>query len=119
MQRVVISGQAGGDKGAVVDFNNRSRETNRTKEMAMWLSDDEQVEAIERREAEVVEEEQGKGGGGGGKKAGGKRKGGTGGGSGGGTKKEMSMDDMYHEGEYPSSDSETGVTSELGNLSRR
>ncbi|KAK5706763.1 putative DNA helicase ino80 [Elasticomyces elasticus] len=93
VQRVVISGQAGGDKGAVVDFNNRSRENNRTKEMAMWLADDDQVEAIERREAEVLEEENKTG-------AGGKRK--RKAGAGGGTKKggkEVSMDDMYHEGE--------------------
>ena len=82
VQRVVISGQAGGDK--VVDFNNRSRETNRTKEMAMWLADDDQVEAIERREAEVIEEEA---------KAGGKKKR-----KGGIKRKEVSMDEMYHEG---------------------
>ncbi|KAK5128581.1 hypothetical protein LTR08_004065 [Meristemomyces frigidus] len=85
VQRVVISGQAGGDK--VVDFNNRSRENNRTKEMAMWLADDEEADAIERREAELLEEEVKSGGG---KK---KRK------AGGGKKKEVSMDDMYHEGE--------------------
>ena len=86
VQRVVISGQAGGDR--VVDFNNRSRETNRTKEMAMWLADDDQAAAIERREAEVIEEEN---------KAGGKRK--RKAGAGAGKKKELSMDDMYHEGE--------------------
>jgi chromatin-remodeling ATPase INO80 len=84
VQRVVISGQAGGDK--VVDFNNRSRENNRTKEMAMWLADDDQAAAIERREAEVLEEEA---------KAGGKRKRKAAGGK----RKEVSMDDMYHEGE--------------------
>ena len=82
VQRVVISGQAGGDK--VVDFNNRSRETNRTKEMAMWLADDDEAAMIERREAEVIEEEA---------KSGGKRKR-----KGGGKKKEVSMDEMYHEG---------------------
>ena len=85
VQRVVISGQAGDDK--VVDFNNRSRETNRTKEMAMWLADDDQAAAIERREAEVIEEEAKTGGG---KR---KRKGAV------VKKKEISMDDMYHEGE--------------------
>jgi DNA helicase INO80 len=84
VQRVVISGQAGGDR--VVDFNNRSRETNRTKEMAMWLADDDQAAAIERREAEVIEEEA---------KSGGKKKR-----KAGGKKKEISMDDMYHEGEF-------------------
>lgn len=83
VQRVVISGQAGGEK--VVDFNNRSRETNRTKEMAMWLADDDQAAAIERREAEVIEEETRLGG----KR---KRKAGI-------KRKEVSMDEMYHEGE--------------------
>ncbi|KAF2768710.1 SNF2 family DNA-dependent ATPase domain-containing protein [Teratosphaeria nubilosa] len=85
VQRVVISGQAGGSQ--VVDFNNRSRENNRTKEMAMWLADDDQAAAIERREAEVLEEEA---------KSGGKRKRKAAGGT---KRKEVSMDDMYHEGE--------------------
>ena len=94
VQRVVISGQAGDDK--VVDFNNRSRENNRTKEMAMWLADDDQAAAIERREAEVLEEEARSGG----KSRKRKTAGGGGGGGGGGIKrKEISMDDMYHEGE--------------------
>ncbi|TKA28922.1 hypothetical protein B0A50_03333 [Salinomyces thailandicus] len=84
VQRVVISGQAGGDR--VVDFNNRSRETNRTKEMAMWLADDDEAAAIERRENELAEEEA---------KAGGKKKRKAAAGK----KKEVSMDDMYHEGE--------------------
>ncbi|KAK3676424.1 putative DNA helicase ino80 [Recurvomyces mirabilis] len=94
VQRVVISGQAGGDR--VVDFNNRSRENNRTKEMAMWLADDDQAALIERREAEVLAEEESKAGanaGGANKK---KRKTGP---TTGGKKKEVSMDDMYHEGE--------------------
>ncbi|WPH02045.1 Hypothetical protein R9X50_00490000 [Acrodontium crateriforme] len=85
VQRVVISGQAGG----TIDFNNRSKENNRTKEMAMWLADDDQAAAIERREAEIVEEEARAG------PKGKKRKAG----SALGKKKEMSMDDMYHEGE--------------------
>lgn len=84
VQRVVISGQAGGDR--IVDFNNRSsRENNRTKDIAMWLADDDQAAAIEQREAELAEQEA---------KEGGKRKRkapGT-------KKKEVSMDDMYHEG---------------------
>ncbi|KAI6826477.1 SNF2 family DNA-dependent ATPase domain-containing protein [Hortaea werneckii] len=84
VQRVVISGQAGG--GNVVDFNNRSRENNRTKEMAMWLADDDQAAAIERRENELAEEEA---------KAGGKKKRKAAAAK----KKEVSMDDMYHEGE--------------------
>jgi DNA helicase INO80 len=98
VQRVVISGQAG---GANIDFNNRSRENNRTKEMAMWLADDDQAAAIERREAEVLMEEakaaadaaNGLGGKAKKRKSGiapGARKGG----------KEVSMDDMYHEGEF-------------------
>jgi len=86
VQRVVITGRAGGDN--VVDFNNRSRENNRTKEMAMWLADDDQAAAIERREAEVLEEEA---------KSGGKRKRKAAAGK----KKEVSMDEMYHEGKLP------------------
>ena len=93
VQRVVISGQAGGDK--VVDFNNRSRETNRAKEMAMWLADDDEAAAIEAREAEVMEEEAKGAAAGGGTK----RKKKIGGAAGVGKKKEVSMDDMYHEGE--------------------
>ncbi|KAF2861903.1 hypothetical protein K470DRAFT_213883 [Piedraia hortae CBS 480.64] len=78
VQRVVISGQT----GSSVAFNSR-REGNRTKEMAMWLADDDQVAAIERREAEVMEEEE---------KTGGKRKRKA-------KRKEVALDDMYHEGE--------------------
>nr|OQO20434.1 hypothetical protein B0A51_14666 [Rachicladosporium sp. CCFEE 5018] len=86
VQRVVISGQAGGDKGAVVDFNNRSRAENRTKDIAMWLADDDQAAQIEMREAELAAQEAAEGG----KKKGGKKAKG---------KKEISMDDIYHEGE--------------------
>ncbi|KAK4621961.1 Chromatin-remodeling ATPase INO80 [Fulvia fulva] len=85
VQRVVISGQAGSSN--VVDFNNRSRESNRTKEMAMWLADDDQVEAIERREAQVMEEEA---------KSGGKKKRKN---AATNKRKEVSMDELYHEGE--------------------
>jgi len=110
VQRVVISGQAGGgDK--VVDFNGTNRgglsgglvggrENNRTKEMAMWLADDDQAAAIERREMEVLEEEA-------------KTAAGTATATGtatkgkkrkaaamGGKRKEVSMDDMYHEGKF-------------------
>ena len=92
VQRVVISGQTGGGN---IDFNNRShRENNRTKEMAMWLADDEQAAEIERREAEVLDEEAKAAATGKPKKrkstAAGGRKGG----------KEVSMDDMYHEGKF-------------------
>lgn len=97
VQRVVISGQAGGGD-RVVDFNNRTtRESNRTKDIAMWLADDDQAAAIERREAEVLELEAKEGGAGattaaafpGPKK---KRKAPA------PKRKEVSMDDMYHEG---------------------
>ena len=79
VQRVVISGGS----GAGVDFNTRSKE-NRTKDIAMWLADDEQAELIEKKEKEVAEkgEELKKGG----KKA--KA----------GKKKDVSLDEMYHEG---------------------
>jgi DNA helicase INO80 len=80
VQRVVISG--GGASG--VDFNTRSKE-NRTKDIAMWLADDEEAEMIERKEKEAAEkgEEMKRGG----KKA-----------KAGGKKKDLSLDDMYHEG---------------------
>lgn len=80
VQRVVISGGS----GAGVDFNTRSKE-NRTKDIALWLADDEQAELIERKEKEEAEkgEEAKKGG----KKV-----------KIGGRKKDVSLDDMYHEG---------------------
>ena len=82
VQRVVISGGAGG----AVDFNTRSRE-NRTKDMAMWLVDDEQAAEIEKKEAELAEQEKNA-------PPGKKRK----------AKKrvEANLDDMYHEGELAS-----------------
>lgn len=81
VQRVVISGGAGG----AVDFNTRSRE-NRTKDMAMWLVDDEQAAEIEKKEAELAEQEKNA-------PPGKKRK----------SKKrvEANLDDMYHEGPFP------------------
>jgi DNA helicase INO80 len=101
VQRVVISGQtssvgAAADKGApgaakpapapVVDFNTRSRE-NRTKDIALWLADDEQAEEIERRERLALEALAR------GDQAGGAR----------GKKRRRApagtMEDMYHEGE--------------------
>ena len=94
VQRVVISGNAttADGKPAGVDFNTRSRE-NRTKDIALWLADDEQAEAIERKEAEAREAEAR------GEKATSKKsRKGVGQGIGGGRKKEFSMDDMYHEG---------------------
>ena len=81
VQRVVISG--GG--GAGVDFNTRSKD-NRTKDVMMWLADDDQAKLIEQKEKEAEErgEQQGKKG----KKAK----------TAGGRKKDVSLDDMYHEG---------------------
>ena len=86
MQRVVITGGDGGG----VDFNTRDRRENRTKDIAMWLADDDQAEVLEQKEKEAAdkpEEEQKKKS----KKAvaaaGRKKRG------------EMSLDDMYHEGE--------------------
>lgn len=80
VQRVVISGGA----GAQVDFNTRSRE-NRTKDMAMWLVDDEQAAEIEKKEAELAEAEKNAPPG---KKRNKKKR------------VEANLDDMYHEGEF-------------------
>ncbi|KAL8898436.1 MAG: hypothetical protein Q9192_002080 [Flavoplaca navasiana] len=79
VQRVVIAG--GG--GAGVDFNTRSKE-NRSKDIVHWLADDDQADIIEQKEKEMAEkgEEAKKGK----KKTGGR-------------KKDVSMDDLYHEGE--------------------
>ncbi|KAL9052992.1 MAG: hypothetical protein Q9162_005048 [Coniocarpon cinnabarinum] len=82
VQRVVIQGGA----GATVDFNARSRE-NRTKDIAMWLADDDQAAAIEAKEAELKEKEEREGPTKGKKKQAVKKN------------KEISLDDMYHEGE--------------------
>jgi DNA helicase INO80 len=80
VQRVVISGGAG------VDFNTRSRE-NRTKDIAMWLADDDQAAEIEKKEQELANDPKllqtlTK-----------KRKAAT-------KKKDINLDDMYHEGEF-------------------
>lgn len=84
VQRVVISG--GGSGG--VDFNTRHRE-NRTKDIALWLADDDQAALIEQKEKEAAErpEEEPKGKKGRKVTVGPKKKRG-----------EMSLDDMYHEG---------------------
>lgn len=82
VQRVVISGGAAGG----VDFNTRNRES-RTKDIAMWLADDEQAELIEQKEKEALDRGEVFGAGKGGKKAAQKRK------------KDLTLDDMYHEGE--------------------
>ena len=81
VQRVVISGGS----GAGVDFNTRSKE-NRTKDIALWLADDDQAEMIERKEQEVAAKgEEGK--------RGGRKKAAA-------RKKDVSLDDMYHEGRF-------------------
>ncbi|KAG9578840.1 hypothetical protein KCU77_g14119, partial [Aureobasidium melanogenum] len=87
VQRVVITGGAGatsGDRG--VDFNGRTTRENRTKDIALWLADDDQAAEIERKEAEFAEQEAKE------PNKAKKRKAPT-------KKKEISMDDMYHEGE--------------------
>ncbi|KAL8710985.1 MAG: hypothetical protein Q9220_004584 [cf. Caloplaca sp. 1 TL-2023] len=92
VQRVVIAGGAGGG----VDFNTRSKE-NRSKDLVHWLADDEQSRIIEQKEKEVAEKGNDEGKKGGRKKAAG----------GGGRKKDVSMDDLYHEGEGHFADDST------------
>jgi DNA helicase INO80 len=87
VQRVVISGGAAGG----VDFNTRARE-NRTKDIAMWLADDDEAELIEQKEKEAFERGEAFGAAKGGKKATQKRK------------RELTMDDMYHEGRHHTPD---------------
>jgi DNA helicase INO80 len=82
VQRVVISGGAAGG----VDFNTRNRDS-KTKDIAMWLADDEQAELIEQKEREALERGETFGAGKGGKKNAQKRK------------RDVTLDDMYHEGE--------------------
>jgi DNA helicase INO80 len=81
VQRVVITGGASGG----VDFNTRARE-NRTKDIALWLADDDEAELIEQKEKEAMERGETLGAKGG-KKAAAKRK------------RDLTLDDMYHEGE--------------------
>jgi DNA helicase INO80 len=81
VQRVVISGGAAGG----VDFNTRNRES-RTKDIAMWLADDEQAELIEQKEKEALDRGEVFGASKGGKKAAQKKK------------RDITLDDMYHEG---------------------
>ena len=82
VQRVVIQGGA----GATVDFNARGSRENRTKDIAMWLADDDQAAEIEAKEAQLKEKEEREGPAKGKKKAAAKKG------------KEISLDDMYHEG---------------------
>lgn len=81
VQRVVITGGAAGG----VDFNTRNRES-RTKDIALWLADDEQAELIEQKEKEALHRGEVFGATKGGKKAAQKKK------------KDLTLDDMYHEG---------------------
>ena len=83
VQKVVMTGGAG------VDFNTRSKE-NRTKDIAMWLVDDDEAAEIERKEAEIAALEASQPEKAGKKAKGRKRKaeGPLGG----------SLEDMYHEG---------------------
>lgn len=80
VQRVVISGGAAGS----VDFNTRSQ--NRTKDIAMWLADDEEAEIIEQKEKEALEKGEELGAKKAAKKAAAKKK------------RDITLDDMYHEG---------------------
>ncbi|KAJ5709199.1 Helicase C-terminal [Penicillium malachiteum] len=82
VQRVVITGGASGG----VDFNTRARD-NRTKDIAMWLADDDEAELIEQKEKELLERGETMAPAKGGKKAAAKRK------------RDLTLDDMYHEGE--------------------
>ncbi|KAJ6164453.1 hypothetical protein N7470_003125 [Penicillium chermesinum] len=81
VQRVVITG--GGAGG--VDFNTRPRD-NRTKDIAMWLADDDEAELIEQKEKEALERGEAQNAAKSSKKAQ-KRK------------RDLTLDDMYHEGE--------------------
>ena len=85
VQRVVITGGAAGG----VDFNTRNKES-RTKDIAMWLADDEQAEILEQREKEAADRGEVFGAPKGGKKAAAKRK------------RDLTLDDMYHEGMFTS-----------------
>jgi len=84
VQRVVISGGAAGG----VDFNTRAPRENRTKDIAMWLADDDEAELLEQREKAALERGESLGAKGG-KKAAQKRK------------RDLTLDDMYHEGTHP------------------
>lgn len=86
VQRVVITG-GGSASGAGVDFSGRRAPENRNKDIAMWLADDDDAveRMIERREQELLASgEFDK------KKKGARRKKGE----------AVSLDEMYHEGEY-------------------
>ncbi|KAH6626719.1 INO80-like protein [Chaetomium sp. MPI-SDFR-AT-0129] len=96
VQRVVITGGSSAAGGGV-DFSGRRAPENRNRDIAMWLADDEQAELIERREKELLESgEYDKIQ----KKKGGKRKrAGAGAAEVMAASANVSLDDMYHEGE--------------------
>lgn len=97
VQRVVISGGS----GAGVDFNTRSKE-NRTKDIAMWLADDDEAELLEQKSREAAEKEEALLAAGGAAAAGGK-KASKKAASAAKRKRDLTMDDMYHEGKSPPS----------------
>ena len=86
VQRVVISGGAAGG----VDFNTRGTTGSRTKDIAMWLADDDEAQILEQKEKEL----QGRGETvnttkGGSKRATQKKK-----------KDNINLEDLYHEGMF-------------------
>lgn len=83
VQRVVITG--GGAGG--VDFNTRPRD-NRTKDIALWLADDDEAELIEQKEKEALERGEAQNAAKMTKKAAAQKR-----------KRDLTLDDMYHEGE--------------------
>ena len=93
VQRVVIQGGS----GAGVDFNTRSKE-NRAKDMALWLADDDEAELIERKEQEAAAKGELEG------KKGGRKKTAL-------KKRDINLDDMYHEGK-PSQENYDNVVPE-------
>ena len=89
VQRVVITGGA----GAAVDFNTRDRRENRTKDIALWLADDDQAALIEQKEKEIAEKPEEEV----------KAKRGRKANAAGAPKKkrgEVNLDDLYHEGNF-------------------
>jgi DNA helicase INO80 len=86
VQRVVITGGASGG----VDFNTRAPRENRTKDIAMWLADDDEAELLEKREREAIERGELQNAAKGNKKAAAAQK----------RKRDLTLEDMYHEGKY-------------------
>ena len=103
VQRVVISGGTAGG----VDFNTRSKE-NKAKDLAMWLVDnDEEAALLEQKEKEAAEKGE--------EAAEKKKKAGVKKAPGGGRKREINMDDMYHEGSLLFTDAlSSGLDSDSG-----